>query len=240
MTTPSVNYSTTFPDESPEELNDSLHSSGHGDIGRLGFFFDDNGEEEKGGDEHESKEDPSPDSKGSSSAIREILSPDAIQEDCVDVLISNAGYRLQSPQHHQSPEHQRHACNHSDNPQRYQIRTSLDNQATRPCSDPISPTSSHQHQPQSPKTLQLKKLVESMKRTEESRRNVMMHRNLLTEEQWRIFSMARERVRLENHQARSHIMVAFFSGSRSTLTTGLEHSRKQLGVYVDQMGNKTL
>jgi len=34
--------------------------------------------------------------------------------------------------------------------------------------------------------------------------------------------------------------AAFFSGSRSTLTNGLEHSRMQLNMYMDQLNNQTL
>jgi len=34
--------------------------------------------------------------------------------------------------------------------------------------------------------------------------------------------------------------AAFFSGSRSTLTNGLEHSRRQLNIYMDQLNNQTL
>lgn len=34
--------------------------------------------------------------------------------------------------------------------------------------------------------------------------------------------------------------AAFFSGSRSTLTNGLEQSRRQLNMYMDQLNNQTL
>lgn len=39
---------------------------------------------------------------------------------------------------------------------------------------------------------------------------------------------------------RSSIMTAFFSGSRGTLTSGLEQSRKQLGLYMGQVNQQTL
>ena len=49
MPAPSFNYSTSFPDESPEEFidpTDPLHSLGQDGIVSLGFFFDENGEED--------------------------------------------------------------------------------------------------------------------------------------------------------------------------------------------------
>lgn len=110
----------------------------------------------------------------------------------------------------------------------------------------------------------LQKLAESMQRTEASRKQVMMQRNMLTPEQQLAFSTAKERLNMghqqqtqqqvQQHQSsplsphaenscggdleddgstsRSSIMAAFFSGSRGTLTNGLEHSRKQLELYM--------
>eukprot|EP00579_Thalassiosira_antarctica_P002406 CAMPEP_0201872564 /NCGR_PEP_ID=MMETSP0902-20130614/5247_1 /ASSEMBLY_ACC=CAM_ASM_000551 /TAXON_ID=420261 /ORGANISM="Thalassiosira antarctica, Strain CCMP982" /LENGTH=270 /DNA_ID=CAMNT_0048398877 /DNA_START=76 /DNA_END=888 /DNA_ORIENTATION=+ len=100
----------------------------------------------------------------------------------------------------------------------------------------------------------LQNLAESMKRTEESRRHVMMQRNMLTLAQQQALSSAKEELnqrqqqvqQQQQHQVappqavnsqrdldgRSSIMAAFFSGSRGTLTNGLEQSRKQLGMYM--------
>eukprot|EP00585_Thalassiosira_rotula_P011115 CAMPEP_0196157714 /NCGR_PEP_ID=MMETSP0910-20130528/44535_1 /TAXON_ID=49265 /ORGANISM="Thalassiosira rotula, Strain GSO102" /LENGTH=358 /DNA_ID=CAMNT_0041422443 /DNA_START=124 /DNA_END=1198 /DNA_ORIENTATION=- len=110
----------------------------------------------------------------------------------------------------------------------------------------------------------LQKLAESMQRTEASRKQVMMQRNMLTPEQQLALSTAKERLNIgrqqqtsqqvQQHQSstlsphaenscggdleddgstsRSSIMAAFFSGSRGTLTNGLEHSRKQLELYM--------
>lgn len=100
----------------------------------------------------------------------------------------------------------------------------------------------------------LQNLAESMKRTEESRRHVMMQRNMLTLAQQQALSSAKEELNQRQQQVqaqqqhqvvppqavnsprdfdgRSSIMAAFFSGSRGTLTNGLEQSRKQLGMYM--------
>jgi hypothetical protein len=105
----------------------------------------------------------------------------------------------------------------------------------------------------------LQRLAESMKRTEESRSQVMKQRKMiLTPEQESALVRAKEQLAQQNEQvsrqqtpaaapvtppqdtARSSIMAAFFSGSRGTLTNGLEQSRKQLGMYMGQMNNHTL
>jgi hypothetical protein len=143
------------------------------------------------------------------------------------------------------------------------------------------------------KSLQLQKLAESMRRTERSRKRVMMHRDSMSAEQRSMQLRAlremkeaqqrRQYHQVQNHQAQNHhqaqqreqeqqqgqhqmmmqqqqrrtsrspdagdgcdnhqqqqqqqhianrssIVTAFFSGSRSTLTNGLEHSRRQLGL----------
>lgn len=119
----------------------------------------------------------------------------------------------------------------------------------------------------------LRKLAESMQRTEESRRHVLMQRRMLTPEQQRALTVAKEQLRQQtqlvaqqsraSHEqphrssfsssqegtssmgrslspGRLSIMDAFFSGSKSNLTNGLDQSRTQLGVYMGQMNQRTL
>jgi hypothetical protein len=110
---------------------------------------------------------------------------------------------------------------------------------------------------------QLQRLAESMKRTEESRNHVMMQRKMLTPTQQEALATAKEQLQKQQQQqqqpqggapegsssssnssrsvspGRSSIMAAFFSGSRGTLTTGLEQSRRELGMYMGQL-NRSL
>jgi hypothetical protein len=103
----------------------------------------------------------------------------------------------------------------------------------------------------------LSSLAQSMKRTEESRRQVMMQRSLLTPAQRASLEEARNRQlqaiqtealipvqtptsTRELSPTRSGIVDAFFAGSRSTLTNGLEQSRRQLRNYMSQVQNQTL
>lgn len=103
----------------------------------------------------------------------------------------------------------------------------------------------------------LSSLAQSMKRTEESRRQVMMQRSLLTPAQRASLEEARNQQlqaiqtealipvqtptsTRELSPTRSGIVDAFFSGSRSTLTNGLEQSRRQLRNYMSQVQNQTL
>ena len=107
----------------------------------------------------------------------------------------------------------------------------------------------------------LQKLAASMKRSELSRRQVMMHRqNDYQAHQTRehvvttIEQQLRQQagcVATEQHyntsqphtiqqDDRSCIMSAFFSGSRGTLTNGLEHSRMQLKMYSALMRRESL
>eukprot|EP00584_Thalassiosira_punctigera_P025145 CAMPEP_0172566990 /NCGR_PEP_ID=MMETSP1067-20121228/114074_1 /TAXON_ID=265564 ORGANISM="Thalassiosira punctigera, Strain Tpunct2005C2" /NCGR_SAMPLE_ID=MMETSP1067 /ASSEMBLY_ACC=CAM_ASM_000444 /LENGTH=289 /DNA_ID=CAMNT_0013358239 /DNA_START=8 /DNA_END=877 /DNA_ORIENTATION=+ len=126
---------------------------------------------------------------------------------------------------------------------------------------------SHDDQPCAPSSSEeqyneaLQKLAESMKRTEESRKHVMMQRDMLTPAQQWALSSAKERLNRhppqqqlqvsppdpQTHTAprsispgRSSIMAAFFSGSRGTLTNGLEQSRKQLSAYIGSVNHQTL
>ena len=103
----------------------------------------------------------------------------------------------------------------------------------------------------------LASLAESMKKTESSRRQVMLQRSLLTPEQRASLEEARNRqlqaiqtealipVQTQHHvrdlsPTRSNIMNQFFAGSRGTLTNGLEQSRRQLKSYMSQVQNQTL
>lgn len=100
----------------------------------------------------------------------------------------------------------------------------------------------------------LASLAESMKKTESSRLQVMV--SFQTPEQRASLEEARNRqlqaIQTETEAlipvetvrglspARSSIMDQFFAGSRSTLTNGLEQSRRQLKTYMSQVQNQTL
>lgn len=100
----------------------------------------------------------------------------------------------------------------------------------------------------------LASLAESMKKTESSRLQVLI--SFQTQEQRASLEEARNRqlqaiqtetealipveTARELSPARSSIMDQFFAGSRSTLTNGLEQSRRQLKSYMSQVQNQTL
>jgi len=103
----------------------------------------------------------------------------------------------------------------------------------------------------------LASLAQSMQRTEQSRRQVMLQRSLLTPNQRVALEEARNRQlqaiqtealipvqtptsTRELSPTRSSIVNAFFAGSRGTLTNGLEQSRRQLRNYMGQVQNQTL
>lgn len=103
----------------------------------------------------------------------------------------------------------------------------------------------------------LASLAQSMQRTEQSRRQVMLQRSLLTPNQRVALEDARNRQlqaiqtealipvqtptsTRELSPTRSSIVNAFFAGSRGTLTNGLEQSRRQLRNYMGQVQNQTL
>jgi hypothetical protein len=114
----------------------------------------------------------------------------------------------------------------------------------------------------------LEHLAQTMKRTEESRRQVMLQRALLAqqqeqqrqaEEQVRQQAMALRRASEMNstyfrpmfdtgnninngavYQDSYSGAAGFFSGSRATLTSGLEQSRRQLQMYMAQVNQQTL
>eukprot|EP00985_Skeletonema_marinoi_P030699 scaffold33406_cov153-Skeletonema_marinoi.AAC.1 len=100
----------------------------------------------------------------------------------------------------------------------------------------------------------LASLAQSMQRTEQSRRHVMLQISRLTPDQRAALEEARHRqlqaiqtealipvqtptsTRELSPTRRSHLN-AFFSGSRGTLTNGLEQSRRQLRDYMGQVQN---
>lgn len=75
----------------------------------------------------------------------------------------------------------------------------------------------------------LEKLAQSMKRTEASRQHLLQHREQL--------EAAKREILLD--QQRSIAMAQFLSGSRSTLTGGLEQSRRQIASYMGSMNHQT-
>ena len=99
----------------------------------------------------------------------------------------------------------------------------------------------------------LQKLADSMQRTEETRRQVMLQRQILIpmQQQGQVLAQT-QRVyqrpppspeQVEGGRSispgRSSILNAFFSGSRCTLTNGLDQSRKQLSMYMTQINQQT-
>ena len=101
----------------------------------------------------------------------------------------------------------------------------------------------------------LTSLARSMKQTEQSRRQVIMQRSLLTPAQRAALEEARSRAiqtealipiqipasgTRELSPTRSSIVDAFFAGRRGTLTNGLEQSRRQLRNYMSQVQNQTI
>jgi hypothetical protein len=99
----------------------------------------------------------------------------------------------------------------------------------------------------------LQKLADSMQRTEETRRQVMLQRQILMpmQQQGQVLAQT-QRVyqppppspeQVEGGRSispgRSSILNAFFSGSRCTLTNGLDQSRKQLSMYMTQINQQT-
>lgn len=136
---------------------------------------------------------------------------------------------------------------------------------------PAASVVSHPTTPSTPteKTLEyqegLQKLAASMKRSELSRRQVMMHRqhdhqahqtreHVVTSIQQQLRQQQADCCVATDHHSntfpllptvqqqddRSSIMSDFFSGSRGTLTNGLEHSRMQLKMYSTLMRRESL
>ena len=117
----------------------------------------------------------------------------------------------------------------------------------------------------------LMKLAYSMQRTEESRKQVMLQRSLLTPDQQHALKIAKEQFRVQTELvaqksqqvqssnntssgqvgpentssmmtkpiSSSSIIDAFFSGSRGSLTTGLDQSRMQLNNYMGNVHQRT-
>lgn len=90
----------------------------------------------------------------------------------------------------------------------------------------------------------LEKLAMSMRRTEESRSQIMRQRELvkLKEESTisRTTAVTTSPPQRVSSQFSGSIVSGFFSGSRTTLTTGLEQSRKQLRSYMNQINHQSL
>jgi len=109
----------------------------------------------------------------------------------------------------------------------------------------------------------LEHLARTMKRTEESRRQLMLQRAIMTQAEEKRRLQAEEQAALHAQQAmafqntmRSNQYqgsfdtvnngggslsgaAAFLSGSSGTLTSGLAHSRRQLQMYMAQMNGQT-
>ena len=85
----------------------------------------------------------------------------------------------------------------------------------------------------------LRKLAESMKRTELSRRQLMMQRMGGPAPGSPASARSLSPVPSSGGgEDKSSIVAAFFSGSRGTLTDGLEQSRRHLKMYVEQVSSK--
>ena len=223
------NHSSAFTEDS-EELIDAepLHFSGDSDLGSFDFSFDEMEE-----DDFELRN--GHDNLDGSSVTTDFLFEDSALD---QLLIYNAPDK--PPHKQQINVYDQFNLQQLHLPQ-YQT-SSLGEQSIYPFTTKTRSTTGHQHSAdeaqkiQCRKAVQLQKLFESMKRTEESRRHVMMHRSMLTKEQQLAIHLAKEQLAHQNERAQS----GFFSGSRSTLTNGLEQSRMQLSLYVGQMANKTL
>jgi len=133
-------------------------------------------------------------------------------------------------------------------------------QTSQVASDPLNASSSSLLKPDGEQVnyhSALASLAQSMQRTEQSRRQVMLQRSLLTPNQRVALEEARHRQlqaiqtealipvqtptsTREMSPTRTSIVNAFFAGSRGTLTNGLEQSRRQLRNYMGQVQNQTL
>jgi len=132
----------------------------------------------------------------------------------------------------------------------YEVEFTQQQQQQRPplCFRPLA-IDAHFTEPKYNEALQ--KLAESMQRTEETRRQVMLQRQIMmpTQPQQRQ-AQAQTQPQVQQPSppsppgrsispGRSSILNAFFSGSRCTLTNGLDQSRKQLSMYMTQMNQQT-
>mmetsp|Transcript_14722 Transcript_14722/g.21831 ORF Transcript_14722/g.21831 Transcript_14722/m.21831 type:complete len:321 (+) Transcript_14722:63-1025(+) len=133
-------------------------------------------------------------------------------------------------------------------------------QTSQVASDPLNASSSSLLKPDGEQVnyhSALASLAQSMQRTEQSRRHVMLQISRLTPDQRAALEEARHRQlqaiqtealipvqtptsTRELSPTRSSIVNAFFAGSRGTLTNGLEQSRRQLRNYMGQVQNQTL
>jgi len=224
---PSYNYSSAFTEDSEEFIDaEPLHFSNDSELGSFGFSFD------------EMEEDEFEPVNGQENLDGSSITSDFLFEDSVldQLLVYNA------PNDQPLKPPQSIFCDQSK-----QQKSSLGDLPVHSFTVKSTSAASHQHlsverhQMQCHKALQLQKLFESMKRTEESRRHVMRHRVMLTVEQQQVIYRAKELLAHQSQIERAHspTMAAFLSGSRTTLTNGLEQSRRQLSAYVNQMANET-
>lgn len=89
----------------------------------------------------------------------------------------------------------------------------------------------------------LEKLALSMRRTEESRSQIMRQRELVDlrkESRARATTIAPPAPQRPSSPSSGSIVSGFFTGSRTTLTSGLEQSRKQLRSYMNQINQTSL
>ena len=204
MAASSSNPYTAFEDDA-DELNDAEqhHLFDDGDLDCLNFFFEEK-ENSGGGGEYHNQENRTLESKCSSDIMDLLFGESAfetIQEDDVRFPIKSA--------HHEQPHKRQIRWFDQSNLQQlhlHQDQTSslgdlrIDSFPDRKSSTTSNHLSSHEMQAQCPKTLQLQKLAESMKRTEESRRHVMMHRSMLTEEQQQAIHLTKEQLARQNER----------------------------------------
>eukprot|EP00580_Thalassiosira_gravida_P003489 CAMPEP_0201618764 /NCGR_PEP_ID=MMETSP0492-20130828/39894_1 /ASSEMBLY_ACC=CAM_ASM_000837 /TAXON_ID=420259 /ORGANISM="Thalassiosira gravida, Strain GMp14c1" /LENGTH=249 /DNA_ID=CAMNT_0048087441 /DNA_START=236 /DNA_END=985 /DNA_ORIENTATION=+ len=94
-------------------------------------------------------------------------------------------------------------------------------------------------------TKALHNLAESMKRSEMTRRHVMMQHDMLAPEQQRALYLAKERLCRQNQQVQqeqqpSPAVVASFFHASGSFAEKIEESRKKIGMYMSQMNHRTL
>mmetsp|Transcript_10632 Transcript_10632/g.23204 ORF Transcript_10632/g.23204 Transcript_10632/m.23204 type:complete len:251 (+) Transcript_10632:268-1020(+) len=91
----------------------------------------------------------------------------------------------------------------------------------------------------------LHNLAESMKRSEMTRRHVMMQHAMLPLEQQRALYLAKERLGQQNRQIQheqqpSTAVVTSFFHARGSFVEKIEESRKKIGMYMSQVSHRTL
>lgn len=92
----------------------------------------------------------------------------------------------------------------------------------------------------------LQNLAKSMKRSEMTRRHVMMQRDMLPPEQQRALYLAKERLNQQNRhavqqQSSSTVATSFFNrSSGGSFASKMEQSRKRIIIYMGQVNHSTL